>query len=313
MRRKAVGILSRLILLLTVLTVVMFSSETAFASNCGINPDAAGTLVIKEKEASTDEAISGLKVLLYKIGDIDCENIAIVPAEKYAKLPVDFSNLDTVQKQFSIALAGKKYIEENNITEERFAYTDSKGEAYFDSLPVGLYLVAFEGDAEKLPNSFLVQMPVFDEETNEYNYDIEAFPKSSSVDGLTSKIVVKIWDDENNKAGKRSDSVTAELYCDGKLYASAELSEANNWTYTWDTLDKSCEWTVKEKGSPSGYVSTVTYSDGQVVVKNTYTSGKLPQTGQNYIIVLALFACGVVLVTVGAAIYAKSSSRKKKY
>lgn len=50
--------------------------------------------------------------------------------------------------------------------------------------------------------------------------------------------VTKVWEDSNDQDGLRPESVTVTLYRDGVATdKSVELSEANNWTYTWKELD----------------------------------------------------------------------------
>ena len=50
--------------------------------------------------------------------------------------------------------------------------------------------------------------------------------------------VTKLWDDNNDRYGKRPDSITVNLLADGKKVAAAELNEANKWTYTFTKLPK---------------------------------------------------------------------------
>ncbi len=58
----------------------------------------------------------------------------------------------------------------------------------------------------------------------------------------TGEITVnKYWKDEENKYKKRPKSVTIELLADGEVIATADLTEANEWTYTFTGL-----WKYKE-------------------------------------------------------------------
>ena len=74
--------------------------------------------------------------------------------------------------------------------------------------------------------------------------------------------VTKVWNDDNNKTGKRPSSVTVTLLADGKSVATATLTEANGWTYTFENLPKyekgkEIKYTLKE-ATVSGYTSAVT-------------------------------------------------------
>ncbi|MDL2295800.1 Cna B-type domain-containing protein [Lachnospiraceae bacterium OttesenSCG-928-E19] len=86
----------------------------------------------------------------------------------------------------------------------------------------------------------------------------------------TSYTVSKTWDDENNAAGDRPDSIEVQLYSDDVLFVDTvdhigrqELSEDNGWTYTWNNLPQYQEgthteivYTVKEVSVPDNYEVT---------------------------------------------------------
>ena len=96
----------------------------------------------------------------------------------------------------------------------------------------------------------------------------------------TSVTVLKRWNDSENQDGKRPNSVTVQLYADGK--ASGEpvtLTESGNWLYTWTGLpmyedgETKIQYTVQETSKlPDGYTSSVTGSaEGGYVITNSYT------------------------------------------
>ena len=52
-----------------------------------------------------------------------------------------------------------------------------------------------------------------------------------------SVTATKSWDDDNNRDGKRPESVKVQLYGDGqKVKGEVELNEGNQWTTTWNDL-----------------------------------------------------------------------------
>ena len=54
----------------------------------------------------------------------------------------------------------------------------------------------------------------------------------------TTVSVNKVWEDGNNQDGKRPDSVTVQLFADGKAYGSpVTLNDQNQWKYTWSDLN----------------------------------------------------------------------------
>lgn len=68
---------------------------------------------------------------------------------------------------------------------------------------------------------------------------------------MIEKTVMKVWSDTNDQDGLRTDEITVQLYENGDICGSAVvLNEANNWSYTWSSLDKydagtENEYTVK--------------------------------------------------------------------
>lgn len=103
--------------------------------------------------------------------------------------------------------------------------------------------------------------------------------------------VNKVWMDGGSV--RRPNSVTVQLYCNGKPYSltmfgrvvddgRAVLSAANGWQYTWRGLDDRYNWTVGEVDVPYGYVCNVTHGGNYWTITNTAVSGVLPpQTGDN--------------------------------
>lgn len=83
-----------------------------------------------------------------------------------------------------------------------------------------------------------------------------------------SVTVNKIW--KNDKQSYRPNSVTVQLYRDGKAYSSAvTLNSSNGWKYTWSNLDKSYKWTVDEPTVPSGYTKSTKNSGNTWTITNT--------------------------------------------
>lgn len=74
------------------------------------------------------------------------------------------------------------------------------------------------------------------EPTNPEEQKVEGFVVTNILD-FTQRTALKIWDDEDNKLGKRPESITVQLMQDGIPYGEpVKLSEENDWYYTWDYL-----------------------------------------------------------------------------
>ena len=91
--------------------------------------------------------------------------------------------------------------------------------------------------------------------------------------------VEKVWDDKNDQDGIRPTTIKVQLYADGKASGrTVELSENNNWKYTWKDLDKQKDgedivYTVDEIEIPDGYTKTVTNKGAAFTITNTHKPG----------------------------------------
>ena len=102
---------------------------------------------------------------------------------------------------------------------------------------------------------------------------------------MRNQLVTKVWDDNNNKDGKRPDSIKVQLYADGQVKGSAvELSTANNWAHIWNDLDKYKDgveivYTVKEVVVPESYISSQVVVDNEIRITNKYIPNKVEESG----------------------------------
>lgn len=96
--------------------------------------------------------------------------------------------------------------------------------------------------------------------------------------------VKKVWEDKDNQARIRPDTVEVQLLADGEPVGEAvALSGEKDWTYTWTGLDwysngNEIKYTVQESNVPDQYMCTITgdAADG-FVVTNTYQEEEPPK------------------------------------
>lgn len=131
----------------------------------------------------------------------------------------------------------------------------------------------------KYENGKEINYTVTEDAVSGYTTEINGYNITNHYTPATTSIkVTKSWDDDNNSAGKRPDSVQVQLYADGTAYGDpVTLTSAGNWTYTWSSLPvksngNKIEYTVRELTEAGGYKSSVTGSaeDG-FVITNTFT------------------------------------------
>ena len=103
-------------------------------------------------------------------------------------------------------------------------------------------------------------------------------------DNKTNFHVTKIWNDENNQDNIRPNKVTVHLLKNGVVFGnSVVLNAQNNWSYTWDNLNRNNSYTVQEDDVP-GYTVNQTTSNNAVTITNSHTptnTTKTPETPDN--------------------------------
>ncbi len=149
--------------------------------------------------------------------------------------------------------------------------SDKSGSLIFDDLTPGIYLIVSSGNIPDyfVSAPFVINIPLYDENAQNWVYDINATPKMqivSSPDGneTTYVSVKKIWDTDT----EHPSSVTVSLLCDYKEYQRVVLSEENNWTYKWENLSKRHSWSVVEIEVPDGFAVSYEASANTVTITN---------------------------------------------
>ncbi|MGG5318509.1 Cna B-type domain-containing protein [Enterococcus sp. AZ072] len=97
--------------------------------------------------------------------------------------------------------------------------------------------------------------------------------------GEVSGTVTKHWEDSNDQARVRPESIKIQLYANGKEQGKpVEVKAKDNWTYTWthlkitDKTGKVIQYSLKEIGVPTGYTAAITGENtGNLLITNTYT------------------------------------------
>ena len=110
----------------------------------------------------------------------------------------------------------------------------------------------------------------------------------------TQVSVTKVWEDQENAAEKRPESISVTLLADGEAVGTATLNPGNGWSYTWKDLPKNHNesgltgeqkkivYLVSETEIPENYESELSGdAKNGFVLTNTYKkTGKLVITKQ---------------------------------
>ena len=181
----------------------------------------------------------------------------------------------------------KVWIDNNNLAEKRpesitIKLTGSDGNEYTKTLSS---LNAMFGNRNNWTDTF-TDLPKYDALGNEIEYTLSEeatgsifYTEENTVinqengiiintfevpDDTIEVLVMKIWNDSNNKAGKRPESVTVKLTGNGNTYeqtltsANVMSGNTNHWTYTfmdlpkYDALGDEIDYTLSEE--PTGSI-----------------------------------------------------------
>ena len=158
------------------------------------------------------------------------------------------------------------------------ADTDAEtGQVKFEDLTVGVYLVVpagiTDGRYTYIPESYLVSLPNLDNDSN-WDYSVaihDKFERDYDPPGsggtTINRNVLKVWEDGGSE--DRPVSVTVRLLRDGEVFDEVELSEDNDWRYSWTGLSRDYEWTLVEVDVPGDYTVEIDRQGNTFVVTNT--------------------------------------------
>ncbi len=249
--------------LILLCSFVLFMSCSVGMFAAPVSADCSLTLSFKVNGTP----IEGATFKIYKIADLNADG-SLTVTEQFKKYPVFTNDSDSFR---NLATTLESYVLADSIPPTMSGKTDADGILIFDGLSAGDYLVIgdkFVKDGETLiPKSFIATLPQKDVNAD-LSFDIVANVKweSEKNDSFINLEVLKIWEDGDGL--NRPDSVTVELYADGKLFDTAVLKSSNSWRYNWTNLSADKVWTVKEKIISYYYIVTVEKQGDRFVITN---------------------------------------------
>ncbi|MDO4621076.1 MAG: Cna B-type domain-containing protein [Lachnospiraceae bacterium] len=269
-------------MMITICACLLFS-VTALAAESGV-------IQITQTDTQTKEPVGGIKLTIYQVAEASGDTVSgFSITSDFASLGLDLDSLGEPEAAEAAVAQLDSLIEAKQLQGIKTLTTGSDGKAVFDGLADGIYLVKqtnTEADFEELgytyeTESYLVSLPRTGENGTQTRTAI-CQPKGTLVpEELTELTVYKVWKDNNNKYGKRPESINVGLYLDDELQEEVQLSAVNNWRHAWTELDPDGTWTVKELNVPEGYTSEITNEGTAVTITNTYKVPKTPKTPGN--------------------------------
>ncbi|MBQ8935778.1 MAG: Cna B-type domain-containing protein [Oscillospiraceae bacterium] len=231
--------------------------------------EGSGTLCVYLHTVETGEVIPDAKLEVYCVADYADGDITLT--EDFAATGLTLT--DMVDDLSGSVERLDAYMSSTTAKPLRTGLTGSDGRLYFDGLADGVYYVRYVPDEETDAaysrtvsiKSFIVAIPTLDGDA--LLREVTCKPKCELV-GLTEISVTKIWKDENWDS--RPDSVQISLYNGDKCVETVKLDADNGWTYVWESMDETGDYSVREQNIPEGYTCSISTSDTNVfVVTNT--------------------------------------------
>lgn len=129
---------------------------------------------------------------------------------------------------------------------------------------------------------------VTENSVEDYTQDIDGYDiRNHYTPKETGVTTTKNWQDANNQDGIRPESIEVQLTADGEAHGDpVELSEENDWTYTWKELPLNKEgaaivYSVVETTEISGYdVSIDDLDHGNIILTNSHSPEKIAISGK---------------------------------
>ncbi len=248
---------------------------------------------------------AGQTIRVYRVATTDAY-VQFTLTGAFANLPVEVNNVKTQEEWNQMASTLEAFVVAENIAPDAEAVTGEDGIAAFPTLAQGLYMIQgirvdVEGGYCQF-GSFMLAIPDLDD-NDEWVYDVAAKPKSSFHEVKLEEItysVSKLWKDEDGT--HRPQSIEIDLYKDGVLQETVMLSEANNWFYSWTTVDDGAVWHAVEANVPDGYTVTLEQEGNHFTVINSLPGP--PQTGDNSnigLVFVVMMISGAGMIVLGIA------------
>lgn len=251
----------------------------------------------KKGTMTVNVCVSDVKFQIYYVGKLSDDGSKITYSD-------DFKDSEITWDLQNAATALSQYASLENITplQEK---TSVNNKVVFDDLPLGVYLIT--GDTlrtdeeiiEQTPT--LISMPQVENEEPVWNFAIE--PKAENRIKLQKLSVVKVWKNDTKKV--RPSSITVTLYRDKEAVEKVQLTQDNNYSYSWKGLDPDVVYTVDETNVPKNYTKSITKQYEEIIITNTYKKPphndhpkRIPQTGQMWWPVMALACCGFLFIII---------------
>lgn len=210
--------------------------------------------------------ISGINVDLYQVAVT--KNGTTTLTEPFADLTLSAAQLlsDSGADNANIVY---QYVFAQGVDYTAKHTTNANGNAEFSALEQGIYLVLDEGGQKVAFQPYLVVLPMTVD--GQVSYYVASSPKTSETD-TKPFLVVMLWEDNMNAAGKRPGYVEVTLLRDDIPVRKVTLSADNSWQHQFYQLPTNGEYSVRIDPI-SRYTTSYDLRGDSCIILNKYTGG----------------------------------------
>lgn len=206
-----------------------------------------------------DHPMDGVTFHFYRVKEVEADGTLGKYTQNFQEAATtitgkDLNDSEAMRKNAQSLLS---FVAGHSIVPDHTKETDGEGGIHLTGLEPGCYLI--QGSSKTYngmiytPTTVLITLSAAQPNVaTRVKYGAEAI---SYPDPTVQRHVLKVWEDEGNEE-KRPESVTVDLFRDGALYASVDLSAENNWRHDWTGLAAGHDWQVAER-EVEGYTVSV--------------------------------------------------------
>lgn len=281
--------------------------------------------------------LSGAKFSLFHIGDVNSSRQMVLDSP-FSAYPIDLTGAGR-EEWNTYALTLQSYITGSHLTPTHEGVTGADGRLSF-TVAKGVYFIIGEdveiSGVKYKTSPFFVFLPEYNATTNQYLYQVFAYPKFTREKPPEGEIEIKVfkkWKDAGHEE-ERPDKVEVSLLKDGTVTETASLQEDNNWRHSFTGLEAGHNYLVMEKQPGRKYRVLIEADGNDFILTNSRVprkprvpkeapkeppevpeeppeepkkweipgKGKLPQTGQDWGIVFFLTGTGMLFILLGFGI-----------
>lgn len=256
-----------------------------------------------------DDPLDDVEFGLYQIAEgTDIDQYEVLDA--YSEIEIDFEKLYEESYWLELRNELEHYINYQNLEPDKVFLTDGLGQYTLEDLDAGLYYIeadpCVEDSVVYLSEPILIAVGYYDDGEEKWMHQFTVQPKIEviTLEDARHITVEKVWEDVISSL-LVPESIEVALYCNGEVYDTVTLNEANSWYHIWYNVDPDATWAVCELSELEDYEVSYDRTCCDFQITNTYVGEweeELPQTGSDANVIPVYAGIGIGLIALGILI-----------